>query len=88
MTLKERLYRFRSFWIFPIIAAVLLNLTLRAEPQNRRTDLLLLFAIGILLWTVLEYGLHRFDVVLGVARSVGFDWLAGRSEIQFLFYQH
>jgi len=60
MSLRERLYRFRSFWIFPIIAAVLLNLTLRAEPQRDRSDLVWLFVIGILGWTLLEYGLHRF----------------------------
>ena len=60
MTLKERLFRFRSFWIFPLIAVVLLNLTLRSDPQNHTRDLIWLIPIGVLLWTILEYGLHRF----------------------------
>ena len=60
MTLKERLYRFRSFWIFPIAAAVLLTLGFRTEPDRRGTDLIWLFVIGVLAWTLLEYGLHRF----------------------------
>ena len=60
MTLKERLIRFRSFWIFPLIAVVLLNATLRSDPQNRTRDLIWWIPIGVLLWTILEYGLHRF----------------------------
>ena len=60
MRLKERLYRFRSFWIFPLIAIALLNITSRAEPQIRPYVLLWLIPIGLLLWTLLEYGLHRF----------------------------
>lgn len=60
MTLKERLYRFRSFWIFPIVAAILLTLGFRTEPDRRGTDLIWLFVIGVLAWTLLEYGLHRF----------------------------
>jgi 4-hydroxysphinganine ceramide fatty acyl 2-hydroxylase len=60
MTLKERLYRFRSFWIFPPIALALLVITSRAEPQTGPGRLLWLFPIGVLIWTLLEYGLHRF----------------------------
>ena len=50
----------RSFWIFPLTAVVLLNVTLRAEPQSRASDLLWLFPLGVLAWTLLEYVLHRF----------------------------
>ena len=60
MSLKERLYRFRSFWIFPLIAIALLEITSNAEPQRNRTDLLWLIPIGVFAWTLLEYGLHRF----------------------------
>jgi 4-hydroxysphinganine ceramide fatty acyl 2-hydroxylase len=60
MSLKERLYRFRSFWIFPVIAAALVYITSRAEPDRQPGDLLWLFPIGLLTWTLLEYGLHRF----------------------------
>jgi 4-hydroxysphinganine ceramide fatty acyl 2-hydroxylase len=60
MTMKERLYRFRSFWIFPLIAVALLKITSHAEPQTQAGRLLWLFPIGVLIWTLLEYGLHRF----------------------------
>jgi sterol desaturase/sphingolipid hydroxylase (fatty acid hydroxylase superfamily) len=60
MRLKERLYRFRSFWIFPLIAVLLVRITFRADPQSRLLDLLWLLPVGVLLWTLLEYGLHRF----------------------------
>jgi len=60
MTLKERLVRFRSFWIFPLLAAVLLYVTSRIEPQSQFSDLVWLFPAGALFWTLLEYGLHRF----------------------------
>src|SRR5437660_10558620 len=60
MTLKERLYRFRSFWMFPLIAVVLLYVTSRAEPQHHLAELLWLFPMGVMIWTLLEYGLHRF----------------------------
>src|SRR5437870_156111 len=60
MMLKERLVRFRSFWIFPLLAAVLLYVTSQTEPQSRFGELLWLFPAGAFLWTLLEYGLHRF----------------------------
>ena len=60
MTLKERLYRFRSFWIFPVLAFVLLSLSFRTEPSRNRTDLLWLFVVGLFAWTLIEYGMHRF----------------------------
>src|SRR5262245_21944751 len=60
MSLKERLYRFRSFWIFPFIAAFLLAMAFRNEPQARSSDLVWLFLLGVLIWTLLEYALHRF----------------------------
>ena len=59
MTLKERFYRFRSFWIFPLVAVVLLYVTSRPE-QSRFGDLLWLFPFGVAAWTLLEYILHRF----------------------------
>lgn len=60
MNLKERLVRFRSFWIFPLLAIGLLSLTFRSEPGNRIRSLIWLIPVGILAWTLLEYGLHRF----------------------------
>ena len=60
MTLKERLVRFRSFWIFPLAGFFLLYLTSRAEGQGHLNDLMWLVPIGILIWTLLEYVLHRY----------------------------
>ena len=55
-----RLGRFRSFWIFPLLAILLIYVTGRVEPERRLGDLLWLVPAGILAWTLLEYGLHRF----------------------------
>jgi sterol desaturase/sphingolipid hydroxylase (fatty acid hydroxylase superfamily) len=60
MAVRERLVRFRSFWIFPLLACFLLYLTSRAEAKSRFNDLFWLMPIGILIWTLLEYALHRF----------------------------
>src|SRR5438046_10093901 len=60
MTLRERLIRFRSFWIFPLLASFLLYLSSRGEPKSRFNDLFWLMPAGILIWTLLEYALHRF----------------------------
>jgi 4-hydroxysphinganine ceramide fatty acyl 2-hydroxylase len=60
MSLKERMYRFRSFWIFPILALLLLTITSRTEAQHSHSNGIGLFVIGLLGWTLLEYGLHRF----------------------------
>lgn len=60
MKLKERLYRFRSFWIFPLLAVLLLYVTFRSETQARLLNLVWLFPLGLLIWSLLEYGLHRF----------------------------
>src|SRR5438093_9707495 len=60
MTLRGRLVRFRSFWIFPLLASFLLYLTSRGEPKSRFNDLFWLMPAGILIWTLLQYALHRF----------------------------
>ena len=60
MTFKERFVRFRSFWIFPLVGGVLLYLTSQGQEHGRSKDLLWLVPIGIFIWTILEYGLHRF----------------------------
>ncbi len=60
MALKERLVRFRSFWMFPLIAIVLVNAAFHAEPERSYTELLWMIPMGIFVWTLLEYGLHRF----------------------------
>jgi len=60
MSLKERLVRFRSFWLFPLLAVVLLYVSFRLEPQSRPGALLWLIPLGVLMWSLLEYGLHRF----------------------------
>jgi sterol desaturase/sphingolipid hydroxylase (fatty acid hydroxylase superfamily) len=60
MRLREQLYRFRSFWVFPAIGVVLLYFSLRAEPQRSMGHILLFFGLGVFTWTLLEYLLHRF----------------------------
>jgi len=60
MSMKERLYRFRSFWIFPLIAFVLLFATSRSQPEGSLGHSVWFFPFGLLLWTLLEYTLHRF----------------------------
>src|SRR5262245_43085005 len=60
MSLKERLLRFRSFWIFPLLAVVLLYTSSRAETQSRAVALIWLIPLGMLMWSLLEYCLHRF----------------------------
>jgi 4-hydroxysphinganine ceramide fatty acyl 2-hydroxylase len=60
MSMKERLVRFRSFWIFPILGGLLLYLTTRNNRNDRFNELLWLVPVGIFAWTLLEYGLHRF----------------------------
>src|SRR5215471_1360194 len=59
MSMKERLVLFRSFWIFPILGALLLYLTSRGQ-DGRLSELVWLVPLGIFAWTLLEYGLHRF----------------------------
>src|SRR5207247_1564445 len=60
MAVREQLVRFRSFWIFPLLALLLVSVTSRAEQKSRLNDLFWLMPIGILIWTLLEYSLHRF----------------------------
>jgi len=59
MSLRERLYLFRSFWIFPTIAAGIWYVTLHNQSE-RPGHLFWLFALGVFIWTLLEYVLHRF----------------------------
>src|SRR5437016_340693 len=75
MTLKERLYRFRSFWLFPLTAVVLLLLTAGAQQDSRFGDLLWLVPIGLLIWTLVEYILHRFVFHTHVA--IRNTWIRG-----------
>jgi sterol desaturase/sphingolipid hydroxylase (fatty acid hydroxylase superfamily) len=59
MGMKDRLIRFRSFWIFPLLSAGLLYATSRPNPSRVPASLWLV-PIGIFIWTLLEYTLHRF----------------------------
>jgi len=60
MLWKERVVLFRSFWIFPILAAFLVWVTYRWQAETQVRDLLWLIPLGVALWTLLEYFLHRF----------------------------
>jgi sterol desaturase/sphingolipid hydroxylase (fatty acid hydroxylase superfamily) len=60
MRATEQFYRFRSFWIFPALAVTLMILSDRAEPERGAGSFVLPAALGLVFWTLLEYGLHRF----------------------------
>jgi sterol desaturase/sphingolipid hydroxylase (fatty acid hydroxylase superfamily) len=57
--MKERLFRFRSFWIFPLLALGLIAFSYQIEGTSGLSELPWLWLSGILIWTLLEYGLHR-----------------------------
>ena len=52
--------RFFSFWVYPPVGILLLGVGLQTESNRSRFALIGLFLLGTLLWTLLEYGLHRF----------------------------
>src|SRR5262245_20428819 len=56
---KEILIRFRSFWIFPLLAVLGLLLS-HSYSNARMSSLLWLFPSGLVAWTLVEYVLHRF----------------------------
>src|ERR1051326_828060 len=60
MRMKERVVRFRSFWIFPLLAVLLLEATSRIEAPTDSAGFVWMFAAGLVFWTLLEYALHRF----------------------------
>jgi sterol desaturase/sphingolipid hydroxylase (fatty acid hydroxylase superfamily) len=60
MRLKERLIRFGSFWIFPLLASLLLYFTANRDGKTELRSLLWMIPAGIFIWTLLEYVFHRF----------------------------
>lgn len=50
--------RFGSFWIYPLLAFLLLTATV--SPGSDRTELYWLVPAGVLTWSLMEYLLHRF----------------------------
>jgi sterol desaturase/sphingolipid hydroxylase (fatty acid hydroxylase superfamily) len=46
--------------MFPLLASLLIVVATRLEPDRNAGDLLWLFLLGVIAWTLLEYGLHRF----------------------------
>ncbi len=50
--------RFASFWMYPLLSLALLAVAARWGGPTGRP--LLLLAVGLGLWTLLEYALHRF----------------------------
>ena len=49
--------RFSSFWIYPLLSSLLFLLS---RPHETGTRLPVLLGIGLALWSLLEYLLHRF----------------------------
>src|SRR5262245_41936361 len=52
--------RFCSFWMFPLLAILLIYVSRLVEPERQARELVWLFPAGLFAWTLLEYGLHRF----------------------------
>ena len=52
--------RFSSFWIYPLASLFLIFLARAREPEPSVGDYFVLISFGIFLWTLIEYGLHRF----------------------------
>src|SRR5258705_8271315 len=59
MGMKERLVRFRSFWMFPLFSVILLILSYR-DGAYGIYGFAGNIAIGLVFWTLLEYFFHRF----------------------------
>ena len=51
--------RFASFWIYPLAGVTLLYLASRLDPSRHLKELWWWIPLGLLLWTFLEYFLHR-----------------------------
>jgi sterol desaturase/sphingolipid hydroxylase (fatty acid hydroxylase superfamily) len=52
--------RFRLFWILPLLAAGSLFLTGRYGAGSQPAQLIWLIPLGLFIWTITEYVLHRF----------------------------
>jgi sterol desaturase/sphingolipid hydroxylase (fatty acid hydroxylase superfamily) len=57
--MKERLSRFRSFWVFPLLSIALLVFLPKSKSYSA-WDLVAMIGGGVALWSLLEYGFHRF----------------------------
>ena len=53
------LQRFCSFWMYPLAGGILGYAANSAEPGRSPVELVWLIPTGLLLWSLLEYGLHR-----------------------------
>ncbi len=69
--------RFCSFWFYPSAAAILVYSATQVEGQRSFVDYLWLGPAGLVIWTLLEYGLHRFV----------FHWSPSNPSLRKLVYQ-
>jgi sterol desaturase/sphingolipid hydroxylase (fatty acid hydroxylase superfamily) len=56
----RRLRLFFSFWAYPLVAAALLWAGLRTGTERSGPVSLWLIPVGVVLWTLVEYLMHRF----------------------------
>ena len=71
--------RFSSFWIYPLASVLLVSLGRSREPEDWLYDTVILLPCGVFLWTLIEYGVHRFF----------FHWQpANRSLARFVYGFH
>ncbi len=52
--------RFSSFWIYPTASILLIYLARSREPDHSVAAYFILIPCGMLFWTLIEYGLHRY----------------------------
>jgi len=75
MGMKERMVRFRSFWMFPFFSVMLLILTYRDGAYSIygfAGDV----AIGLVFWTLLEYFFHRFLLHAEIRNATLREWIS------------
>lgn len=58
--MTERLGLFFSFWAYPFLSGVLLYSSILHEPERRMFEISILIVYGLVLWTFIEYLMHRF----------------------------
>jgi dihydroceramide fatty acyl 2-hydroxylase len=58
--MTPRLSMLFSFWAYPLLSGVFVVSGLLWEPERSVSDCPVLIAYGVLLWTLIEYLMHRF----------------------------
>ena len=60
LAMTARFLMFFSFWAYPLLSGLLLYWGLVREPERSGFEIRVLIAYGVLLWSLIEYLMHRF----------------------------